>query len=169
VTRFGATLDHFECGALLQPCSGTEGYHRRGLPNDGWISFHWSNYFLRRFSLALEFSPYLPGRSRIIASGNPSEVGEQVSLSVASAQTLSSPVDGIVGEVLASSDGMLTVQTREGTARCLLRGGPLPSPGALLLSGRPPDSDGGAACAHPIDAAFTNDVLPIAPYICSTH
>merc|ERR1712217_186016 len=65
VARFAATLDRFEAGEQMQACAGREAYHRKGMPNDAWFSFYWSNAFLVRFSLALDFAPYLPGRVRI--------------------------------------------------------------------------------------------------------
>ncbi|OLP93994.1 hypothetical protein AK812_SmicGene24021 [Symbiodinium microadriaticum] len=67
VQRFLAALERFSAGEELAPCQGVDIYHKKGMPNDGWLSFYWSDDFLIRFSLAMDFAPYLPGRTRVEA------------------------------------------------------------------------------------------------------
>ncbi|CAE8615745.1 unnamed protein product, partial [Polarella glacialis] len=160
VANFSATLDRFEAGEALAPCAGREAYHKKGLPNDGWISFRWSNVFLRRFSLALDFAPYLPGRARLVSATE--DGAAELSLSIE--DTDSSPGAGSrpgkVGEVLEvfAAEEFL-VRTREGTARCRLRKGNMPTPGSILAG------DEAAACAHPVDADFAGEELPLDRYL----
>ncbi|CAJ1427191.1 unnamed protein product, partial [Effrenium voratum] len=42
VGRFAAALKRLESGKALKPCSGPEAYHKKGMPNDGWLSFFWT-------------------------------------------------------------------------------------------------------------------------------
>ncbi|CAK9092954.1 unnamed protein product, partial [Durusdinium trenchii] len=69
VRRFGEALWRLGEGHALKRCEGLEAYHKKGMPNDGWLSFHWSHEFILRFSLALDFAPYLPGRARLQVHG----------------------------------------------------------------------------------------------------
>ncbi|CAK9092956.1 Methionyl-tRNA formyltransferase, partial [Durusdinium trenchii] len=71
VRRFGEALWRLGEGHALKRCEGLEAYHKKGMPNDGWLSFHWSHEFILRFSLALDFAPYLPGRARLQDGSDP--------------------------------------------------------------------------------------------------
>ncbi|CAK0832095.1 unnamed protein product [Prorocentrum cordatum] len=150
--RFAATLDAFEAGEPLGRCEGREAYHRKGMPNDAWLSFHWSGPFLRRFSLALDFAPYLPGRCRVASAGGEGE-GE-ISVSVEGECEVPAGAAAAVGEVLRSAGDELHVRTARGAVLCRLRRGPLPPAGSVLSSGRPPGEASAGPCRHPIDELF---------------
>ncbi|CAJ1367629.1 unnamed protein product [Effrenium voratum] len=162
VGRFAAALKRLESGKALKPCSGPEAYHKKGMPNDGWLSFFWTDEFLLRFSLALDFAPYLPGRTR-------QEHGDEIFLAILSSEAEPVPaapsavVPGTVLEVIGQD---LTVKTTEAAVRCRLRKGPMPELGSVLASGRP-ESDAEGGCAHPIDADFSGKELPLHRYIIS--
>eukprot|EP00931_Biecheleriopsis_adriatica_P091236 TRINITY_DN65131_c0_g1_i1.p1 TRINITY_DN65131_c0_g1~~TRINITY_DN65131_c0_g1_i1.p1 ORF type:complete len:381 (+),score=68.76 TRINITY_DN65131_c0_g1_i1:25-1143(+) len=159
VDTFADSLARFEAGEDLAPCIGCEAYHKKGLPNDGWLSFSWTNIFLRRFSLALDFAPYLPGKARV------KESGEDIFLSIETTDADGKHGAHAVGAVLEifsdKSPAEFLVKTREGTARCQLRKGSLPKQGSILSSGRP---DGDTKCEHPIDADFNGEELPLERY-----
>ncbi|CAE7500705.1 fmt [Symbiodinium sp. CCMP2456] len=89
VQRFPAALERFSAGEELARCQGVDIYHKKGMPNDGWLSFYWSDDFLIRFSLAMDFAPYLPGRTRV------EEGGEAIALAVeAASPALEEPGEG---------------------------------------------------------------------------
>eukprot|EP00927_Polykrikos_kofoidii_P017829 TRINITY_DN18169_c0_g1_i1.p1 TRINITY_DN18169_c0_g1~~TRINITY_DN18169_c0_g1_i1.p1 ORF type:complete len:382 (-),score=50.13 TRINITY_DN18169_c0_g1_i1:14-1159(-) len=183
VGRFCAALERFERGCALAPCTGDrEAYHRRGLPNGGWLSFHWSNSFLLRISLALDFRPYLPGRAAVLSEGGSAAVDvvaatsaeavvpqgpRIVSLAVEGPYDMACSVatSASVGEVLESEADVIIVRTREGAVRCRVRSGQPPGKGARLSSG-PPCGHEDVASAHPIDVNFAGDVLPLDKYLC---
>ena len=54
------TLSMIEEGYLGIEPRGLHVYHKQGMPNDGCVSWAWTNKFLMRFSKSLDFSPYLP-------------------------------------------------------------------------------------------------------------
>lgn len=164
VERFEASLDRFEAGVELSPCEGDEAYHRRGMPNDSWLSFTWSNKFLRRFSLAMHFHPYLPGCGCLESADEP------VFLTVegdADVSRLPQDWEGrSVGEVIAR-EGLsgqagakctVIVRTRESAVRCLVHKGPRPCTGDCFKCPSPADQ------AHVIANDFDGDVLPIRLY-----
>lgn len=181
--RFAAALERFESGAELLPCEGREAYHRQGLPNESCLSFHWSNEFLRRFSLALDFRPYLPGRTRILAADKDmASDGAAIFLAILAADGIfqdrfacSEPAalsaelarwrDCEVGEVLAAKEEegggppTVLVRTREGALWCRVCRGPAPAVGERL------ESLGGQG-VHPIDLEFAGAVLPLERYLC---
>jgi len=156
VARFSAALDRFERGDPLRACDGEEAYHRKGMPNDGWISWEWSDAFLRRFSLALDFPPYLPGRTRIQGQQ------EAISLSV-EGPFIPDTADKTkpAGSVLRHyGEEDIVVRTRECAVRCRVRSGVKPAVHAQLCSL-------GSIGRHGIDLDFCGDVLPLDRYLCA--
>jgi len=162
VERFAAALDRYERGQTLAPCRGLEAYHRKGLPNDGWLSFHWSNAFLRRFSLALDFSPYMPGSTSVGDSEEKLFLAiedldeDALRASIDPSVTLS---DCAIGQVLSCKDASITVRTQGGAFGFRCVGGAADSVcvGCVLRSR-------GNIGSHPIDLLFAGDVLPLDPY-----
>ncbi|CAE7341955.1 unnamed protein product, partial [Symbiodinium necroappetens] len=153
VQRFPAALERFSAGEELAPCQGVDIYHKKGMPNDGWLSFYWSDDFLIRFSLAMDFAPYLPGRTRV------EEGGEAIALAVeaACAALEDSAAEGAaVGEVLDADEGLLLVKTRLGVLRCRQLTGTRVTKGGLLISGRPLEQSAAAGpCPHAIPMHFS--------------
>lgn len=169
--RFSSSLERFEKGDDLAPCDGQQAYHKKGLPNNGWISWFWTNAFLRRFSLALDFAPYLPGRVRLQDGGL--EVSVSIEATEKSEVAAAGVCPGTVLELLCETSGAeeFTVKTREGVARCRLRAGQVPTQGSVLTSGRPLAEPGTTeeACAHPVDLEFHGETLPLDRYSRATR
>eukprot|EP00439_Symbiodinium_sp_Y106_P032986 s3887_g3.t4 len=163
VQRFPAALERFSAGEDLAPCRGLDIYHKKGMPNDGWLSFYWSDDFLIRFSLALDFAPYLPGRTRV------EEGGEAIALAVeASCAALEDPAaeGAAVGEALDADEGLLLVKTRLGALRCRQLTGTRVTKGGLLISGRPLEQSAAPGpCPHAIPMHFSGQELPLELYL----
>ncbi|CAE7491359.1 fmt [Symbiodinium natans] len=166
VQRFPAALERFAAGVALVPCRGLDVYHTKGMPNDGWLSFYWSNDFLILFSKALDFAPYLPGRTRL------EEDGEAISLAVDSARPLDedpSAEEAAVGEVLEADEARVLVRSRFGSLCCRQLTGPKVTKGALLRSGRPYEQSATSGpCRHPIPLDFDGQELPFERYLSVT-
>ncbi|CAE7220560.1 unnamed protein product, partial [Symbiodinium pilosum] len=129
------------------------------MPNDGWLSFYWSDSFLLRFSLALDFAPYLPGRTRL------EEDGEAIALAIDSLCLDSQEEEAAIGEILEVGEASLLVNSRCGVLRCRqLTGGPV-AKGLVLLSGRPREQ--AESCCHPIPWDFDGKELPVERYLLS--
>lgn len=157
VARFGLALDRLESSEVL-PCKGQEAYHRAGLPNDSWLSFHWSNKFLKRFSLSLDFSPYLPGKCYSDSSDAPLFLAIE-----GDADNVDPEEHKCIGEVLkvwccADNRDCIMVRTSSGAVTCTIRGGVVPAVGQVLQSV-------GDAGVHPISRDFAGEVLPLDRYL----
>ena len=64
-SRIVSCLEKIEAGYSNIPIIGKERYHRKGMPNDGFVSWYWNDNFIKRFSDSLIFPPYAPMSTRI--------------------------------------------------------------------------------------------------------
>ena len=85
-------------------------YHKAGMPNDRWISWHWTGSFLMRFSRALTFAPYPGPRTRF---RNP---GGEIELFIRETEVIR--CNDFPGKILDMSGSILSVRCGDGVAHC---------------------------------------------------
>ena len=88
-------------------------YHKMGMPNDRWISWHWKNEFLIRFSRSLTFPPY-PGPRTFVDS-----IADDIELFIVKTEPFDS--GDLPGTVLDVRDNLVLVKCGNGRAYCQLR------------------------------------------------
>lgn len=85
-------------------------YHKQGMPNDSWISWHWNNEFITRFSDCLIFPPYPCART----------IFKRHEIQIKVACTKKKKHSNKIGEIVKidSTGRQITVAAKEGFAFC---------------------------------------------------
>lgn len=118
-------------------------YHKHGMPNDSWISWHWNNEFLQRFSDCLIF-PLYPCAKTLLGNS-------KFEIKILNTQRVNNVY--MPGTIIKITPGnKITVATKEGTADCEIIGDSQFKKGDVFTS------KVGVSC-HPIEIKYNGGTL----------